>query len=236
MRESFSDQEGDDNDVHASKLYTAVSAFLLVCIGVVAVASRTNRANDEERRALDKKGSFHGIILLSMIGICMIGEAAGAGCTVGCGEFGTPLPNQTQFETKLFIPEVHDFRNNCTANITMYMNINENYDWGIKDENGTTLNTTIYGYVLLSTVFAHSVLSISFLTIIFVRYSMSPDGPTYFPGPTLVVSKDCSLTVTFHNNLGIGPHLFAIDPSVDCGPNAPNCTATNGSQRRVTTQ
>lgn len=65
---------------------------------------------------------------------------------------------------------------------------------------------------------------------------MSPEGDTtFFPGPTLLVKKNCSLTVRFINNLGLGKHLFPIDTTVDCGPNAPNCTA-NGSERRVTTQ
>lgn len=68
------------------------------------------------------------------------------------------------------------------------------------------------------------------------RYSMFPNNETYFPGPTLLVSKDCNISITFVNNLGFGEHLFPIDTTVDCGPNAPNCTATNGSQRRTTTQ
>lgn len=147
LHQSFPDEEGDDEGF---QLYAAVSAFLLVCVGVVAIARRPNQANDEDRHALEKKNSFHGVILLSMLGICMIGEAGADDCTVDCNAFGTPLPNQTLFVNELFIPEVQDLRTQCDTHIDIYININENYDWGITDDSGAALNTTLYGYVLRS--------------------------------------------------------------------------------------
>lgn len=143
LRESFP-QEGNEGGSNTSKLYTALAAFLLVCVGVVSVARRNNQADDEPKPAFNKKSSFNGIILLSMLGLCMT-EQADAQCTIDCNDFGAPIPEQDLFVNPLFIPEVVDLRANCSANLTMYININENYDWGIKDENGTSLNTTIYG-------------------------------------------------------------------------------------------
>lgn len=150
LRESVPDRDDNEEGFHLSKFYTAVSAFLLVCVGVLVVALRTNHGNDKDRPGLDKKSSFHGVILLSMLSICMIGEATADGCTIDCGDYGAPLPEQRKYVTPLFIPGVMDYRERCNENLTMYMNINENYDWGIRNESGAPLTTPIYGYVLQS--------------------------------------------------------------------------------------
>ncbi len=83
LRESFP-QEGAKEDSHMFKLYTALTAFLLVCIGVVSVARRNNQANDETNPAFNKKSSFNGILLLSILGICVTGQAVADNCTVDC--------------------------------------------------------------------------------------------------------------------------------------------------------
>jgi hypothetical protein len=66
-------------------------------------------------------------------------------------------------------------------------------DWGIKDsDNTTSLLSPIYGY------------------------SLSEEDNATFPGPTIVTSKDCPVHIEFHNNLGIGQHMFEIDRSINC--------------------
>ena len=61
------------------------------------------------------------------------------------------------------------------------------------------------------------------------RYSLSPDDPPTYPGPTIIASKNCSVQITFHNILGPGQHLFPIDRSTNaCGTamlNADLCAA-----------
>ena len=166
-------------------------------------------------------------------------------CTVDCLEQFTPIVPQAKYKTALFIPPVIDKRSSSSCNTTIDLYMKQSYqDFGVKDANGFTLMTPIYGYALSSN-----------------------DDATY-PGPTIVTHKDCPIKVKFHNNLGIGPHMFPIDRSINCGNahlsadlcaakhyyngtswvdlfDAPigadedfycNCTSQHGSERRTTTQ
>ena len=101
-------------------------------------------------------------------------------CSLDCVENFTAIAPQEKYMTELFIPPVIDMRNRpCNETVDLY--IKQAYqDFGVKDANGGTLLTPIYGY------------------------ADHPDSDPTYPGPTFIVEKDCAVNVAFHNMLGIG--------------------------------
>jgi hypothetical protein len=76
------------------------------------------------------------------------GAKADDGCVVDCIDVGTMIPDQTKYQTPLFIPKRIDLRESCDGNLDMYIKKGIQ-DWGIKGEDGEPLMTSIYGYVLI---------------------------------------------------------------------------------------
>jgi len=202
-----------------------------------------DRAALVNNRARPNRGSGR-LLAFSMAAFGLSKQAAAhSDCTVDCVEQFIPIAPQVKYQTKLFAPPVLDMRTECNKTVDIYMK-SSYQDFGIKDANGSTLLTQIYGY------------------------TTDPDGNATFPGPTIVTTKGCAINVTFHNKLGLGPHLFPMDRSINCGnANLNNescaaktfwngthdvplldpplgadedfycrCTSAHGSERRTTTQ
>jgi FtsP/CotA-like multicopper oxidase with cupredoxin domain len=66
-------------------------------------------------------------------------------------------------------------------------------DWGVKNNaTGSRELTPIFGY------------------------AQDEDVNATYPGPTILVTKNCPVNITFHNNLGTDPHILDIDRSLIC--------------------
>jgi spore coat protein A len=65
-------------------------------------------------------------------------------------------------------------------------------DWGVKNATGGREFTPIFGY------------------------AKDENSDATYPGPTILVTKNCPVNITFHNKLGTDPHIFGIDRSLIC--------------------
>jgi hypothetical protein len=187
-------------------LLLAVAAVLLASKTLKVSRSKTNELNAELQGIHSKasptnihsKGAGRRLIMKIWLALTFSHEAAADSCTINCQDSITPIPYQIKYQKLLPLPEILNLTEfsesnyDCNTTQHIYMKMADQ-DWGIKDsDNATSLLTPIYGY------------------------SLSEEGNATFPGPTIVASKGCAVHIEFHNNLGIGQHMFDIDRSVHC--------------------
>ena len=189
--------------------------------------------------AMNKKCKLHIFVTSLMLALRLSPERATAELV--------PYIHGEKYTEQLPVPPVIDLTEsdytNCVLNDTgnratdIYMQ-EAMQDFGVK-VSGVNLPSRILGYAEFN----------------------ETDNATY-PGPTILVTKNCPVEITFHNKLGTGAHIFDIDRSLLCGaelsdtlctqkttldgrvlPDPPEgedekfycrCVSANGSERRTT--
>jgi hypothetical protein len=202
--------------------FVAGAAVISVTVIMSVIMLKRGRDGAETNRrtaqgTAPKKGGIYRFIFSLAVVLGLSPEAAADECTLDCFQAGTPIPDQTKYETNVFVPPIIDLRakngtciNGADAHVTIAIREGPQM-WGIKDGNGTDLNTTIWGYTCIE-----SSQCINPSTGLNVTRDDFLDKPT-FPGPSILVTRGCPVTITFLNELGTGRHLFDLDRTTHCG-------------------
>jgi hypothetical protein len=272
-----STQEAAFESTHNAWMPFYWSALGVVLLSIFYSLVRRLRVNNAEKKvaaghgapiATARKGARYQSVASLALLLGLPQEVAGDVCTIDCTEFGNPIPEQAKYETGIFVPPIIDLRRDPNTDLCLDPDLypvtiditQGKQDWGIKDENGTTLETTIYGYTCIHNntlgIFSRCKHPFTGEDVTESDYL----NKAIYPGPTIIVSKDCPVKITFRNKLGFGPHMFPMDRSVHCGdavlnqtlcvpgstvPTAPpgepldfycKCTSQRGADLRTTVQ
>lgn len=153
-----------------------------------------------------KRSRHHAALSLTLVLGLFSGASADGGCTLDCVEEGIPIPDQTKYETDVFVPPIIDLRAKngaCPVNNHITLDVKEGLqDWGIKNETGFSLPATIWGY----TCTADSNCTADGQPVAEADYKPS------YPGPTILVTKVSFGFISFFVCIFLSGALYATQP------------------------